>query len=116
MKLLVVSQYIWPETFIGNDLVVNGHEVVATAKPNYPDSDVFAGCRAGGIQRERYLDKIDMVRVPGLAVWCAANIAGMVHISTDCVFSGRKGQYTEVDLSDTEDCTANPNTSTNFAT
>jgi glycosyltransferase involved in cell wall biosynthesis len=69
MKLLVVSQYFWPEDFIVNDLVrklvAQGHEVVvATGKPNYPDGDVFAGYRAGGVQRERYLDRIDVVRVP----------------------------------------------------
>lgn len=29
--------------------------------------------------------------------------ARLVHISTDCVFSGRKGQYTEADFSDAED-------------
>jgi dTDP-4-dehydrorhamnose reductase len=29
--------------------------------------------------------------------------ARMIHISTDCVFSGRKGSYTEADLSDAED-------------
>ena len=69
MKLLVVSQYFWPEDFIVNDLVrklvAQGHEVVvATGKPNYPDGKVFAGYRAGGVQRERYLDQVDVVRVP----------------------------------------------------
>jgi len=29
--------------------------------------------------------------------------ARMIHISTDCVFSGQKGSYTEADLSDAED-------------
>ena len=29
--------------------------------------------------------------------------ARLIHFSTDCVFSGRKGQYTEDDLSDAED-------------
>lgn len=69
MKLLVVSQYFWPETFIISDfvrkLVEQGHEVVvATGKPNYPDGRVFSGYRAGGMVRERFLDKVDVVRVP----------------------------------------------------
>jgi glycosyltransferase involved in cell wall biosynthesis len=69
MKLLVVSQYFWPEDFIINDLVrklvAQGHEVVvATGKPNYPDGEVLVGYRAAGIQRERYVDEIDVVRVP----------------------------------------------------
>ncbi|MGY2285383.1 dTDP-4-dehydrorhamnose reductase family protein [Pseudomonas gingeri] len=34
---------------------------------------------------------------------CALSGARLVHISTDCVFSGRKGGYQESDLSDAED-------------
>ena len=42
MKLLIVSQYFWPENFRINDLAVGleerGHEVtVLTGKPNYPE-------------------------------------------------------------------------------
>jgi dTDP-4-dehydrorhamnose reductase len=38
-----------------------------------------------------------------LADLCAAAGARLVHISTDCVFSGRKGMYTETDTPDAED-------------
>lgn len=38
-----------------------------------------------------------------LAVMCRAAGARLVHVSTDCVFSGRKGSYTEDDASDAED-------------
>lgn len=46
MRLLIVSQYFWPENFRINDLVSElirrGHEVtVLTGKPNYPDGKVF---------------------------------------------------------------------------
>ncbi len=34
---------------------------------------------------------------------CEAMGARLVHISTDCVFSGRKGMYTEADLPDADD-------------
>lgn len=34
---------------------------------------------------------------------CAATGARMFHMSTDCVFSGRKGNYTEEDVPDAED-------------
>ncbi|PWE47452.1 dTDP-4-dehydrorhamnose reductase family protein [Pseudomonas prosekii] len=34
---------------------------------------------------------------------CALSGARLIHISTDCVFSGRKGLYTEDDISDAED-------------
>jgi dTDP-4-dehydrorhamnose reductase len=33
-----------------------------------------------------------------LAILCRAAGARMIHISTDCVFSGRKGLYTEDDV------------------
>jgi dTDP-4-dehydrorhamnose reductase len=38
-----------------------------------------------------------------MAAICRAVGARFVHISTDCVFSGRKGRYTESDPSDAED-------------
>jgi glycosyltransferase involved in cell wall biosynthesis len=46
VRLLVVTQYFWPENFRINDLVAGlverGHEVVVlTGYPNYPDGDVF---------------------------------------------------------------------------
>ncbi|MGZ8173647.1 MULTISPECIES: dTDP-4-dehydrorhamnose reductase family protein [Methylobacter] len=38
-----------------------------------------------------------------LARLCAALNARLVHVSTDCVFSGKQGNYTEEDLPDAED-------------
>jgi dTDP-4-dehydrorhamnose reductase len=38
-----------------------------------------------------------------LAELCAATGSRMFHMSTDCVFSGRKGNYTEDDIPDAED-------------
>lgn len=38
-----------------------------------------------------------------LAQVCAAAGARMVHLSTDCVFSGQKGQYVETDAPDAKD-------------
>ncbi|EJM19364.1 glycosyltransferase [Pseudomonas sp. GM21] len=69
MRILLMSQYFWPESFIINDLAIKlaseGHEVtVATGKPNYPDGDIYSGYSAKGVQRERYSSLIDVVRVP----------------------------------------------------
>lgn len=69
MRILLISQYFWPETFIINDLVrkltEQGHEVtVATAKPNYPGGEVFDGYKAWGVQRERFAESVDVIRVP----------------------------------------------------
>lgn len=38
-----------------------------------------------------------------LSALCKLSGARLIHISTDCVFSGRKGNYSEGDLSDAED-------------
>lgn len=38
-----------------------------------------------------------------LALLCRATCARLIHLSTDCVFSGRKGQYRETDVPDAED-------------
>jgi len=69
MRLLIVSQYFWPESFIINDLArtlrdQGHHVVVATGKPNYPDGKIFAGYRAAGVQKEIYDGNIEVVRVP----------------------------------------------------
>lgn len=69
MRVLVLSQYFWPETFIINDLVRKlsdlGHDVtVATAKPNYPSGKVFAGYKVWGVQREYFSDNVEVIRVP----------------------------------------------------
>jgi glycosyltransferase involved in cell wall biosynthesis len=59
MRILVVSQYFWPESFRINELVQTlverGEEVhVLTGKPNYPEGKVFQGYRALGSLRERW--------------------------------------------------------------
>lgn len=69
MRILLLSQYFWPETFIINDLVrkltEQGHEVtVATAKPNYPGGEIFDGYKAWGVQRQRFAESVDVIRVP----------------------------------------------------
>ena len=51
MKLLFVSQYLWPEDFRINDLVKTltekGVEVnVLTGKPNYPEGRIYLGYSA----------------------------------------------------------------------
>ena len=46
LKILVVTQYFWPEQFRINDIVKsmlkNGHQVdVLTGSPNYPNRNLF---------------------------------------------------------------------------
>ncbi len=68
MKILIVSQYFWPEEFRINDLAAGlmqrGHSVtVLTGKPNYPDGRVFAGHSPFRPCRGRH-EGVDICRVP----------------------------------------------------
>lgn len=70
MKVLIVSQYFWPETFRINEIALSlrdaGADVtVLTGKPNYPDGVVFDGWRAHGTARETW-NGLPVLRVPML--------------------------------------------------
>ncbi len=59
-------------------------------------------------QRAEAADAIASIEVNSLlphrlAALCGAAGARLLHLSTDCVFSGRKGGYTEADVPDAED-------------
>ena len=59
MKVLIVSQYFWPESFYINDvattLVKKGHQVeVLTGKPNYPQGKIFDGYKSLGLHLETH--------------------------------------------------------------
>src|SRR5690348_15407336 len=69
MRILVVTQYFWPESFIINDLVkaltAQGHDIkVLTGKPNYPDGVVFSGYTASGYQEEKFESCVSVCRAP----------------------------------------------------
>lgn len=68
MRLLIFSQYFWPETFginsLARALAERGQKLsVLTGKPNYPEGRIFEGYTFSGIQRENH-DGIEVVRVP----------------------------------------------------
>lgn len=68
LKILIVSQYFWPENMRVNDmaeeLVRRGHEVtVLTGLPNYPEGQVFEAYRKAPEQFARY-HGAEVVRVP----------------------------------------------------
>jgi len=71
VRILIVSQYFWPEGFRINEvtqsLLVKGVDVeVLTGKPNYPGGVIFNGYRAWGCQRELH-QGININRIPLLA-------------------------------------------------
>ena len=68
MKILIVSQYFFPEEFKINDLardfVDRGHKVtVLTGKPNYPKGEYYDGYQYKGVVTENYFGA-EVIRVP----------------------------------------------------
>lgn len=68
MRILIVSQYFWPESFRINELVqslvARGVAVdVLTGKPNYPEGKIYPGYQATGCKRE-FWHGANIFRVP----------------------------------------------------
>lgn len=68
MRILVISQYFYPENFRINDLVLelkkHGHEItVLTGKPNYPQGKYYEGYSFKG-RDDEYWNDIPIYRVP----------------------------------------------------
>ena len=68
MRILIVSQYFYPEDFKVNDIafdfVNRGHEVVVfTAKPNYPKGSFYKGYSFWG-KSEEVINGVKVIRIP----------------------------------------------------
>ena len=71
MKILIFSQYFWPENFRINEVAKTlqektGAVEVLTGKPNYPRGAIFSGYSAWGCQQESY-QGININRIPLIA-------------------------------------------------
>lgn len=69
MRILLVSQYFWPEAFIINDLVrtlvSQGHLVqVLTGKPNYPEGKIYSGYDTDGCIDDFFDGAVPVYRIP----------------------------------------------------
>lgn len=72
MRILILSQYFWPENFRINDLAESlserGHQVdVVTGIPNYPDGSFFSGYgwfSRHPVERPPQLKEVQIVRLP----------------------------------------------------
>lgn len=69
MKVLILSQHFWPETFrineVAESLIAAGCEVtVLTGQPNYPEGRVFDGYRAASLAVETHPSGYRIHRVP----------------------------------------------------
>ena len=67
MKLLVISQYFYPEQFGVNDicskLVALGHDVtVLTGLPNYPMGEIFDGYQWDRLRGEEEINGVKVIR------------------------------------------------------
>ena len=68
MKILILSQYFYPEDFKVNDIAFdfakNGHEVtVLTGKPNYPKGRFFSGYNFFN-KRKEIINGVTVIRTP----------------------------------------------------
>jgi dTDP-4-dehydrorhamnose reductase len=93
------------ESYYGVD-IVRTEELVGVLADFHPQAVV----NAVGIVKQRSTAKesipsieINALFPHHLAMLCKAVGARLIHMSTDCVFSGRKGNYQESDLPDAED-------------
>jgi dTDP-4-dehydrorhamnose reductase len=94
------------ELLLGNVSVENFDSImraIALAKPQY-----VVNCIGIVKQQLAAKDPLPSISVNALfphrlAQVCQAAGIRLIHISTDCVFSGRKGNYLETDVADAED-------------
>ena len=88
MKVLIVSQYFYPEDFkineLTEELVCRGHNVtVLTGKPNYPKGQYYSGYKFLGVQVEDYKGA-KVIRVPlirrnsGGSLWLIMNYLSFI--------------------------------------
>ena len=73
---------------------------------NIPDVDYVINC-IGCIKQKKYTDqefyKINSIFPHILSVECSSKNIRLIHVTTDCVYSGSKGSYIESDIPDCDD-------------
>ena len=115
MRVLVVTQYFWPENFRINDLVAGlverGHEVtVLTGMPNYPGGQLFPSYRWNRPRRETRFGA-DIVRVPliprgrGGGMQLVANYLSFALTASIAIFSRLGGRYDRIFVFETSPIT-----------
>ncbi len=95
-----------PERMLGGLDATNADSAYALIERVRPDLVL----NAAGIVKQRASAKAAIPSISVNSLWphvladaCAAHGARMVHVSTDCVFSGARGQYVESDVPDAFD-------------
>jgi glycosyltransferase involved in cell wall biosynthesis len=96
LRVLIVTQYFWPENFRINDLATalaaeRGHEVtVLTGKPNYPEGRFAPGYGFWARPRERY-GLVDVIRVPLFPRGRGGSVRLALNYLSFAVFAGLLG-------------------------
>jgi glycosyltransferase involved in cell wall biosynthesis len=103
VRILIVSQYFWPENFKINDLAVDlqrkGHEVtVLTGIPNYPGGRFFKGYSFFSPKKEVYnnvniIRSILFPRFQGTGFWLFLNFFSFACFSSITALFRLKKQY-----------------------
>lgn len=91
MRILIITQYFWPETFRINDLAKGlvdlGHEItVLTGKPNYPDGKFYDGYGFFRKSRDEYCG-IEVVRAPVIPRGKGSSIRLVVNYISFAIFA-----------------------------
>lgn len=91
MKILVITQYYWPENFRINDLcdglIERGHEVtVYTGLPNYPEGEFYKGYSYMGPYFETH-GKVKIIRAPLLPRGKNKSFCLALNYISFCLFS-----------------------------
>ena len=68
LKILIISQYFWPENFrvneLSEELIKLGHDItVLTGTPNYPKGEIFEDFLKNRIYYKEYKG-VKVIRVP----------------------------------------------------
>lgn len=97
MRILIVSQYFWPENFqindLASDLVKKGHNVtVLTGIPNYPGGSFFSGYGIFNNLRQDYCG-VKVVRVPLVARGKGKKIRLMLNYFSFAFFASILGPF-----------------------
>ena len=90
MKILVLSQYFWPEQFIINEvaelLKKNKNEIdIFTGKPNYPEGKFYSGFNFFNKTFDKYKN-FDLLRCPVIPRYRASNLLLILNYFSFVVF------------------------------
>ena len=102
MKILVVTQYFWPENFKINDLCLGlkdrGHKItVLTGKPNYPNGNFFEGYSMFNNSNENWND-IKIIRAALIRRKKGGRLSLMINYLSFAFFASIKALFIKGDF------------------